>query len=99
MNSPQVPALAAPSPDDSSKLDATCASAMQLQLGGRLDLAEQLYQAVLQASPQHAPANYCLGMLRVQLRRPEEGLPYLKAALQTQPDPRASARPCGLCRR
>jgi predicted O-linked N-acetylglucosamine transferase (SPINDLY family) len=86
MNSPHVPALAAPSPDDSSKLDATCANAMQLQLGGRLDLAEQLYQAVLQASPQHAPANYCLGMLRVQLRRPEEGLPYLKAALQTQLD-------------
>jgi predicted O-linked N-acetylglucosamine transferase (SPINDLY family) len=86
MNSPRFPPSTAPRPEDSSKLDTACANAMQLQLAGRLDLAEQLYQAILQAAPQHAAANYCVGMLRVQSRRPEEGLPYLKTALQAQLD-------------
>jgi predicted O-linked N-acetylglucosamine transferase (SPINDLY family) len=68
-----------------AKLDAACAKGTELQLAGRLDLAEQLYRAVLQARPQHAAANYCLGMLKVQSRRPLEGLPHLSAALEASP--------------
>jgi hypothetical protein len=69
---------------DAAKLDAACAKGMELQLAGQLDLAGQLYQAVLQAAPQHAAANYCMGMLHVQLKRPEDGLPHLKTALLAQ---------------
>jgi predicted O-linked N-acetylglucosamine transferase (SPINDLY family) len=71
-------------PSDVSKLDAACAKGMELQLAGQLDLAGQLYRAILQAAPQHAAANYCLGMLHVQSRRPADGVPYLKAALLAQ---------------
>jgi predicted O-linked N-acetylglucosamine transferase (SPINDLY family) len=71
---------------NAAKLDTACARAMDLQLAGHLDLARQLYQAILQAAPQHAAANHGMGMLEVQARRPEEALPYLKAALQSQLD-------------
>ena len=71
---------------NAAKLDTACAQAIDLQLAGHLDLARRLYQAILQAAPQHAAANYGVGMLEVQSRRPEESLPYLKAALQSQLD-------------
>ena len=86
LNAPVLPSSPVPRPEDSSKLDAACANGMQLQLAGQLDLAEQLYQAVLQAAPHHAAANYCIGMLRVQSRRLDDALPFLKAALQAQLD-------------
>jgi predicted O-linked N-acetylglucosamine transferase (SPINDLY family) len=69
----------------SAPLDDVCESAMNLQIAGKLDLAEQSYRAVLQSEPRHATANYCLGMLQVQLRRPAQGLSYLMAALQASP--------------
>jgi predicted O-linked N-acetylglucosamine transferase (SPINDLY family) len=66
-------------------LDDACSNAMSLQLNGRLDLAEQLYRAILQAEPKHAAANYCIGMLHVQIRRPADGLPFLRIALESNP--------------
>jgi predicted O-linked N-acetylglucosamine transferase (SPINDLY family) len=68
-----------------TQLDAACAEATELQLAGQLELAEQLYRAILQAEPQHAAANYCFGMLHVQSLRPASGLPHLLAALQSNP--------------
>ena len=68
-----------------ASLDAACSNAMSLQVKGRLDLAEQLYRAILQAEPKHAAANYCIGMLHVQIRRPADGLPYLRVALEANP--------------
>jgi predicted O-linked N-acetylglucosamine transferase (SPINDLY family) len=65
--------------------DALCSEAMSLQLAGLLDLAEGLYRGILQTSPAHAAANYCLGMLHVQKQRPADGLPFLLAALQSDP--------------
>ena len=73
-------------PDDAAKLDSACASAMQLQLAGQLDLAGQLYGAILKAAPGHPAANYGLGILHVQSQRAADGLPYLKAALQARLD-------------
>ena len=84
MNSLPLPPSETPRADDAAKLDAACANAMQLQMSGQLDLAEQLYRAILRVAPQHAAANYCWGMLQVQLRRPSDALPYLKAALEAQ---------------
>jgi protein O-GlcNAc transferase len=68
-----------------STLDEACGNAMQLQLAGRLDQAEHLYRAILLAEPKHAAANYCVGMLKVQLQRPLEGLSFLMAAIQQNP--------------
>jgi predicted O-linked N-acetylglucosamine transferase (SPINDLY family) len=69
----------------SGSLDDVCQGAMGLQLAGKLELAEQSYRAILEREPRHATANYCLGMLQVQLRRPVQALSYLMAALQASP--------------
>jgi predicted O-linked N-acetylglucosamine transferase (SPINDLY family) len=69
----------------SATLDDMCSQAMDLQLAGRLELAEQLYRRILQAEPKHATANHCIGMLNVQMRRPSDGLPQLLAALELNP--------------
>jgi Tfp pilus assembly protein PilF len=66
-------------------VDGDCQKAMDLQIAGQLDLAEQMYRAILQTEPKHATANHCIGMLHVQLQRPTEGLSYLLAALETSP--------------
>ncbi len=71
--------------DPAATLNESCARAMEHQLAGELDLAAQMYRAILQAAPRHAAANHCLGMLLVQSRRPAEGLPYLIAALAVDP--------------
>jgi predicted O-linked N-acetylglucosamine transferase (SPINDLY family) len=66
---------------DWGKLDTACAKGIELQLAGQVDAAAQLYRDVLAAAPHHAAANYCLGMLYVQLKQPEAGLAFLKEAL------------------
>lgn len=71
---------------DALKLNAACAKGMDLHYAGHLDLAGQLYRAVLTAAPQHAGANYGLGMLHAQMKQPKDGLPHLKAALLAQLD-------------
>jgi tetratricopeptide (TPR) repeat protein len=67
-------------------LDDACGDAMNMQLTGRLDLAEQRYRSILQAQPDHAIANHCLGLLLMQLQRPAKGLPFLSAALDAHPE-------------
>jgi len=49
---------------------------------GRLEAAEQVYHAILHRQPGQSDANHNLGVLKVQIGRPEEGLPYFKAALE-----------------
>ena len=53
--------------------------------GGRLQEAEQLYRAILQAEPYQADANHNLGLLACQVGKPVEGLPYLKTAVGINP--------------
>jgi len=62
-----------------------CGNAIELQVTGQPELAEQLYRRILQAEPAHAAANHCIGMLNVQLQRPADGLPHLLAALESNP--------------
>jgi predicted O-linked N-acetylglucosamine transferase (SPINDLY family) len=71
--------------DHAATLNESCAQAMTRQLAGELDLAAQMYRAILEAEPQHAAANHCLGMLLVQSKRPSEGLPHLVAAIAEDP--------------
>jgi predicted O-linked N-acetylglucosamine transferase (SPINDLY family) len=74
------------SPDSASQtLDDMCGNAIELQVTGQSELAEQLYRRILQAEPKHAAANHCIGMLNVQMRRPADGLPHLLAALESNP--------------
>jgi predicted O-linked N-acetylglucosamine transferase (SPINDLY family) len=75
-----------PQPIASPSLDDMCGDAMNLQIAGQLDVAERLYRAILRAEPRHAAANHCIGMLSVQSRRPSDGLPYLLAALEVNPE-------------
>src|ERR1700722_17586213 len=76
-----------PSPHSArSSLDESCENAMKLQVAGRLDLAEPIYRSILRLQPTHAAANYCIGMLFVQLRRPADGLPHLQAAVDANPE-------------
>ena len=49
---------------------------------GRLQDAEKLYRAVLQAQPAHPDANHNLGVLAVSVGKAEVALPLFKAALE-----------------
>src|ERR1700692_975164 len=66
-------------------LDELGKQAANLQVAGRLDLAEGIYREILRAQPLHAAANYCFGILLVHVKRPGDGLRHLLAALSGNP--------------
>jgi tetratricopeptide (TPR) repeat protein len=49
---------------------------------GKLQDAEALYKAILQAQPKHPDANHNLGVLAVSLNKSEHALPLFKTALE-----------------
>ena len=53
---------------------------------GRLQDAEYLYRAILQAQPNHPDVNHNLGVLALQVRQPAVGIPHFKAALEANPN-------------
>lgn len=65
--------------------DELIGQAIEFQLAGNLDRAEQIYRDILGAQPTHAAANHCLGMLFVQAGRPADGLAQLFSALEASP--------------
>ena len=62
-----------------------------LQLGveahkaGKLQKADSLYTAILQAMPNHSDANHNMGVLAVGIGQPEESIPFFKAAIKENP--------------
>ena len=52
---------------------------------GKLQGAERLYKAVLQAQPGHADANHNLGVIAVSVNKAELALPLFKTALEADP--------------
>ncbi|WP_071324077.1 tetratricopeptide repeat protein [Janthinobacterium sp. 1_2014MBL_MicDiv] len=74
--------------------DATSATQLDTQLelalrehqAGRLEQAEDLYVAILQAQPYHAIANHNMGLLAGQVGQFRAGLPFLRKALSVNPD-------------
>jgi Flp pilus assembly protein TadD/2-polyprenyl-3-methyl-5-hydroxy-6-metoxy-1,4-benzoquinol methylase len=52
---------------------------------GKLQDAEALYRAILQAQPQHPDANHNLGVMAVSLNKTEAALPLFKIALEANP--------------
>jgi predicted O-linked N-acetylglucosamine transferase (SPINDLY family) len=66
-------------------LDVALQQAIAHHQAGRLQDAEPLYRAILQAQPRHAEANHNLGMIACQVGQHAAGLPYLQAALAIKP--------------
>jgi tetratricopeptide (TPR) repeat protein/2-polyprenyl-3-methyl-5-hydroxy-6-metoxy-1,4-benzoquinol methylase len=60
--------------------------AVEAHKAGKLQDAEALYQAILQAQPKHPDANHNLGVLAVSLNKSELALPLFKTALETNPN-------------
>ena len=52
---------------------------------GKLQDAERLYRAILQAQPNHPDANHNLGVLAVAVGKPLEAIPLFKLALEANP--------------
>ena len=60
--------------------------AVKAHKAGRLQDAENLYRAILQAQPKHPDANHNLGVLAVSLNKSELALPLFKTALEANPN-------------
>jgi tetratricopeptide (TPR) repeat protein len=56
--------------------------AVKAHKAGKLQEAEALYRAILQAQPKHPDANHNLGVLAVSLNKSELAVPLFKAALE-----------------
>ena len=52
---------------------------------GKLQDAERLYRAILQAQPNHPDANHNFGVLAVSVGKPLEAIPLFKLALDANP--------------
>ena len=52
---------------------------------GKLEDAERLYRAILQAQPAHPDANHNLGVLAVSINKADAALPLFKTAVDTNP--------------
>ena len=53
---------------------------------GMVQEADRYYTAVLKAQPRHPEANHNLGILAVGIGKLQEALPFLKIALEVNPD-------------
>ena len=60
--------------------------AVEAHKAGKLQDAESLYLAILQAQPNHPDANHNLGVIAVSLNKAEAALPLFNAALQANPN-------------
>ena len=70
--------------------------AVQRHQQGRFDEAEQSYQAILAAQPNHFDAKHLLGVLRYQQGRNTEALDHISAALKLQPNSAVALSNLGL---
>ena len=62
-------------------LDQALQQAVAAHTEGKLQDAERLYRAILQAQPNHPDANHNLGVLAVAVGKLSEALPFFKQAL------------------
>ena len=67
-------------------IDQALQRAVQEHKAGRLQDAENLYRAILQAQPNHPDANHNLGVIAVSLNKTEAALPLFKIALEANPN-------------
>ena len=67
-------------------LDQALQQGVAAQKAGKLQDAERLYRAILQAQPKHPDANHNLGVLAIAVGKPLEALPLFKLALEANPE-------------
>ena len=67
-------------------IDQALQQAVEAHKAGKLQDAENLYRAILQAQPKHPDANHNLGVMAVSLNKTEAALPLLKIALEANPN-------------
>jgi tetratricopeptide (TPR) repeat protein len=60
--------------------------AVEAHKAGKLQDAEALYRAILQAQPKHPDANHNLGVMAVSLNKTEAAIPLFKIALEANPN-------------
>lgn len=86
------PAPAAGQGDEHPALDQMIAQAFQFQREGKPHKAEARYRYVLDIDPGNPVCNNLMGMLCRQLRRYDEAVAYIQAAIKTDPsDPKSHA--------
>ena len=66
-------------------IDQALQQAVEAHKAGKLQDAESLYRAILQAQPNHPDANHNLGVLAVSVNKSEAALPLFKTALEANP--------------
>ena len=59
---------------------------LEAQRAGKVQEADRYYTAVLKAQPKNPEANHNLGALAVGIGKVEEALPYLRKALEFNPE-------------
>ena len=59
---------------------------VELHKSGKVEVASQLYTAVLKAQPEHPTANHNMGILAVGVGKVQEALPFFEAALEANAD-------------
>lgn len=77
-------------PQNGSDTQMTIPQAIQAALvhhkAGRLQQAEQIYQAVLAQDPSHVDANHYMGAIALQVGKPAIAVQFLEKAIATAPD-------------
>jgi thioredoxin-like negative regulator of GroEL len=66
-------------------LDEALQKAIEAHKAGRIQEADRLYIAILQAQPKHPDANHNMGVLAVGVGKIQEALPFFKTALEANP--------------
>ncbi|MDR3630594.1 MAG: tetratricopeptide repeat protein [Desulfocapsaceae bacterium] len=61
-------------------------TASQLRQEGRIDEAEEYYQAILAIQADHPEANFSIGLLALHRNQAAAGLPYFERALDKRPE-------------
>ena len=67
-------------------IDQALQKAVEAHKAGKLQDAESLYRAILQAQPNHPDANHNLGVLAVSVNKSEAAIPLFKTALEANPN-------------
>lgn len=60
--------------------------ALEHQLAGEIEDAQQLYLEIIDIQPKHAEANHNLGVIEANLKSALVALPRLEAAVQAKPE-------------
>jgi tetratricopeptide (TPR) repeat protein len=67
-------------------IDQALQQAIEAHKAGQVQEADRLFSAILKAQPKHPDANHNMGVLAVGIGKVEQALPFLKTALEANPD-------------